>query len=177
MTIGTSFLQSAVKRLLYYKELADKTFLVLIQKDFHYQYNEESNSIAVIVQHVAGNMISRWTDFLTTDGEKDWRNRDQEFEKKLITKDEIIAFWEKGWSCCIHSLQSLTENDLLKTIRIRNEELVVIDAINRQLAHYPYHVGQIIFIAKMIKDRDWKSLSIPRKGSEQFNEFFKANKK
>jgi hypothetical protein len=169
MDIGTSFLQSAIKKLLYYKELADKTFLTLSEKDFHYQYNEESNSIAVIIQHIAGNMISRWTDFLTTDGEKEWRNRDSEFEKTLLTKDAIIAFWEKGWNCCMNSLQSLTENDLLKTISIRDEELIVVDAINRQLAHYPYHVGQIIYIAKMIKNSEWQSLSIPKNKSAQFN--------
>jgi hypothetical protein len=173
MSIGTTFLQSAIKRLLYYKELGDKTFFTLHEKDFHYQYNEESNSIAVIIQHIAGNMISRWTDFLTSDGEKEWRNRDKEFEKVLLTKQELIAFWEKGWNCCISSLQSLTEADLLQTIYIRKEGLVAIDAINRQLAHYPYHVGQIIYIAKMIKNDTWQSLSIPKNSSVQFNESFK----
>jgi hypothetical protein len=177
MTMGTTFLQSTIKRLLYYKELADKTFVTLTEKDFHYQYNAESNSIAIIIQHIAGNMISRWTDFLTTDGEKEWRNRDIEFEKILLTKKDIIAFWEKGWDCCINALQSLTENDLLKTIHIRNEALIVVDAINRQLAHYPYHIGQIIYIAKMIKDSEWQSLSIPKKGSAQFNDSYASRGK
>ncbi len=170
MDVGNIFLQSVIKRLLYYKDLADKTFLVLEEKDFHYQFNEESNSIAVIIQHVAGNMLSRWTDFLTTDGEKDWRNRDEEFELKNLSKDDLLKFWEKGWNCCMNSIRSLTEEDLLKTIYIRSEPLIVIDAINRQLAHYPYHVGQIIYIGKMIKDANWQSLSIPRNASVQYND-------
>ncbi|MBK7883954.1 MAG: DUF1572 family protein [Chitinophagaceae bacterium] len=175
MTTGTAFLQSIIKRLLYYKELADKTFLTLEENNFHYQYNEESNSIAIIIQHIAGNMISRWTDFLTSDGEKEWRNRDKEFEKKLLTKEEIIDLWEKGWHCCMSSLQSLTEADLLAIIYIRGEKLIALEAINRQLAHYPYHVGQIIYIAKMIKNSKWQSLSIPKNGSEQFNDFLKKD--
>lgn len=176
MTLGTSFLQSVVKRLLYYKDLADKTFAVLNNEDFHYQYNNESNSIAIIVQHVAGNMLSRWTNFLTSDGEKEWRNRDTEFVKKPSTKAEMIDAWENGWNCCINSLRSLNKDDLLKTIEIRGEKLLVIDAINRQLAHYPYHVGQIIYIGKMIQGKNWKSLSIPLNESIQFNDSFKKMK-
>lgn len=159
---GTIFLQSAVKRLGYYKELGDKTLAVLNDADLHYQPNEESNSIAIIIQHVSGNMLSRWTDFLTSDGEKEWRNRDQEFEIIPLTKEQLVAMWEKGWSVCLGAINSLTEDDLLKTIYIRQEPLSVIDAINRQLAHYPYHVGQIIYMAKMIRNEKWESLSIPR---------------
>lgn len=159
---GSIFLQSAVKRLSYYKELGDKTFAALSDADFHYQPNEESNSIAIIIQHVSGNMLSRWTDFLTTDGEKEWRNRDQEFEIINSTKEQLITVWEKGWSVCLAAINNLTEDDLLKTIYIRQEGLSVIDAINRQLAHYPYHVGQIIYVAKMIRNEKWESLSIPR---------------
>jgi hypothetical protein len=169
MSLGTIFLQSAIKRLLSYKELGDKTFAQLNDADFHYQPNEESNSIAVIIQHVYGNMLSRWTDFLTTDGEKEWRNRDTEFELHQQTKQQLIELWEKGWTCLLDTLHSLTEDDLLKTIHIRNEPLSVTDAINRQLAHYPYHVGQIIYIGKIIKDKNWSSLSIPRGKSEEFN--------
>ncbi len=169
MSLGTIFLQSVIKRMLSYKELGDKTFTQLTDADFHYQPNEESNSIAVIIQHVYGNMLSRWTDFLTTDGEKEWRNRDTEFEIKQQTKEQLIELWEKGWACLLDTLHSLTEDDLLKTIHIRNEPLSVIDAINRQLAHYPYHVGQIIYIGKIIKDKNWSSLSIPRGKSEEFN--------
>ena len=159
---GTIFLQSAVKRLSYYKELGDKTFTTLNDADLHYRPNEESNSIAIIIQHISGNMLSRWTDFLTSDGEKEWRNRDQEFEIIPLTKEQLVAMWEKGWSVCLGAINSLTEDDLLKTIYIRQEPLSVIDAINRQLAHYPYHVGQIIYMAKMIRNEKWESLSIPR---------------
>lgn len=175
-SIGGEFLLSAIKRLSYYKELGDKTFAVLNTEDFHFTPNQESNSIAVIIQHVSGNMLSRWTDFLTTDGEKEWRNRDTEFEVKEASKDQLIQLWDKGWHCCLDAIKNLTEDDLLKTIYIRGEGLSVIDAINRQLAHYPYHVGQIIYVAKMIQDDKWKSLSIPKNKSSDFNQQMKAEK-
>ncbi len=162
-TIATTFLQSAIKRLLYYKDLGDKTLSRLNDADFHFQPNEESNSIAIIIQHVSGNMLSRWTDFLTTDGEKEWRQRDAEFELQNLSKNELIDMWKKGWICCINTLQLITPDDLLKTITIRQEALSVTDAINRQLAHYPYHVGQLIYIAKIVQSHQWESLSIPRK--------------
>jgi hypothetical protein len=170
MSIGKSFLQSAIKRLSYYKELGDKTLEQLNDADFHFQPNEESNSIAIIIQHTAGNMLSRWTNFLTTDGEKEWRNRDVEFEEQHLTKQQLVDFWQKGWHCLLGALNTLTDEDLLKTIYIRSEGLLVIDAINRQLAHYPYHVGQIIYVAKIIKNKDWQNLSIARGNSAQFNE-------
>lgn len=169
MNIETIFLQSVLKRLRYYKELGDQTLSVLSTADLHLAPNEESNSIAVIVQHMSGNMLSRWTDFLTSDGEKEWRNRDVEFEIKDMPKEAIIETWNKGWNCCLDAIGSLTVEDLSKTIYIRSEALIVMDAINRQLAHYPYHVGQIIYIAKMIRNRDWQSLSIPRQQSDAFN--------
>ncbi|MGC4104238.1 DUF1572 family protein [Ferruginibacter sp.] len=169
MNTGTIFLQSAVKRLGYYKELGDKTLAQLNEADLHYQPNEASNSIAIIIQHMAGNMLSRWTDFLTSDGEKDWRNRDTEFEEQQLSKEQLLAFWEKGWRCCLDAISALTEDDLLKTIYIRGEGLTVVDAINRQLAHYPYHVGQIIFAAKLITGNNWHNLSIAKGQSEQFN--------
>lgn len=169
MSLGNSFLQSAIKRLGYYKELADKTFLQLSETDFHFCPNAESNSIAIIIQHMAGNMLSRWTDFLTTDGEKEWRNRDVEFEEQQLSHQQLLEFWEKGWNCCLGALKSLHEEDLLKTIYIRNEGLLAIDAINRQLAHYPYHVGQIIYLAKIIRNENWQSLSIARGSSEKYN--------
>ena len=174
MNLGTEFLKSAIKRLSYYKELGDKTFEQLNDADFHFQPNEESNSIAIIIQHTAGNMISRWTDFLTSDGEKEWRNRDVEFEEQNLTKQQLVDFWQKGWNCCLGSLNSLAEDDLLKTIYIRSEGLLAIDAINRQLAHYPYHVGQIIYLAKIIKDKDWQNLSIAKNNSEIFNRQIQA---
>ncbi|MBS1512628.1 MAG: DUF1572 family protein [Bacteroidetes bacterium] len=170
MTTESIFLSSAIKRLQSYKDLADKTFAQLTDADFHYQPNEGSNSIAIIIQHVAGNMLSRWTDFLTSDGEKDWRNRDTEFEEQHWDKAALIAYWEKGWACCLDAIAALTPEDLLKTITIRGEGLIVIDAINRQLAHYPSHVGQIVYIGKMITGSQWKSLSIPKGQSQQFND-------
>lgn len=169
MSIGNLFLQSAIKRLRYYKELGEKTFEQLQDEDFHFQPDPESNSIAVIIQHMAGNMLSRWTDFLTADGEKEWRNRDVEFEEQHLTKQQLIGFWQKGWDCCLGTLKSLTEDDLLKTILIRKEGLSAVDAINRQLAHYPYHVGQIIYLAKMIKKEHWQTLSIAKGQSVQYN--------
>ncbi|MES2848434.1 MAG: DUF1572 family protein [Bacteroidota bacterium] len=174
--VASVFLDSVIKRLSYYKESGNKTFAVLDTKDLHFTPNEESNSIAIIIQHVSGNMLSRWTDFLTSDGEKDWRNRDTEFETKELSKEQLIEIWEKGWDCCLAAIKNLNEDDLLKTIYIRNEGLSVVDAINRQLAHYPYHVGQIIYIAKMIKNQEWKSLSIPRKKSTDFNQEMRAAK-
>lgn len=167
--IGTEFLQTSIRRVKYYKDLADKTFEQLTDNDFHYQYNEASNSIAVIIQHMSGNMLSRWTNFLTEDGEKAWRQRDDEFAVHDYDKQQLLEIWEKGWKCYLDTLGSLQEDDLLKIVRIRNEELTVIDAINRQLAHYPYHVGQIVYIGRMIKDQSWKNLSIPKGHSIQYN--------
>ncbi|MFM6924373.1 MAG: DUF1572 family protein [Ferruginibacter sp.] len=173
-TPGSIFLQSAIKRIGYYKELGDKTLAQLTDADLHFQPNEESNSIAIIIQHTAGNMLSRWTDFLTSDGEKEWRNRDTEFEEQQLTKQQLADLWQKGWDCCLGTLQALTEEDLLKTIYIRSEGLPVIDAINRQLAHYPYHVGQIVYLGRVIKNKAWQNLSISRGNSEQFNREMQA---
>ena len=174
MSIEKSFLESAIKRLSYYKDLGDKTFEQLADADFHFKPNEESNSIAIIIQHIAGNMLSRWTDFLTTDGEKEWRNRDMEFEEQPLSKQQLVDFWQKGWDCLLDALNSLSPEDLLRTIYIRNEGLLVIDAINRQLAHYPYHVGQIIYVAKVIKNNNWQNLSIAKGHSAQFNQQMNA---
>lgn len=173
--IAAAFLESAIKRLSYYKELGDKTFAVLDTAGFHFT-NQESNSIAIIIQHMSGNMLSRWTDFLTTDGEKEWRQRDAEFETSHATKEQLIASWEKGWACCLGAIKSLQEDDLMKTIYIRSEGLSVVDAINRQLAHYPYHVGQIVYVGRMIQDNKWESLSIPKNKSNEFNAQMKTGK-
>ena len=169
MTLGSTFLQSAIARSAYYKELGDNSFAQIGDADFHAQPNEVSNSIAVIIRHVAGNMLSRWTNFLDEDGEKAWRLRDQEFEEPDLDHAGLIALWEKGWDCYLSALRSLTEADLLRTITIRSEPLTVVDAINRQLAHYPYHVGQIVYLARLLKGEGWKSLSIPKGDSEAFN--------
>ena len=167
--VGKEFITSATKRLKYYKDLGDKTFAQLNDWDFHYQPNEESNSIAIIIQHMAGNMLSRWTNFLTEDGEKEWRQRDDEFAIHEYKKEQLLELWEKGWACFLDALESLKKKDLKKTIYIRLEPLSVIDAINRQLAHYPYHVGQIIHIAKIIKGKNWSNLSIPKGQSQTYN--------
>ena len=169
MSLAATFLNSYMKRISYYKELADKTFEQLNEADFHYQPNEVSNSIAIIIQHMVGNMLSRFTNFLTEDGEKEWRNRDTEFEEQQLSKEELLQKWKDGWACVLNAINDLTEDDLLQTISIRSEELTVMDALNRQMAHYPYHVGQIVFIGRMIKNKDWLSLSIPKGASDAFN--------
>lgn len=170
MSIAKEYLSTSLRRLKYYKELGDKTFEQLNEWDFHYQPNEESNSIAIIIQHMAGNMLSRWTNFLTEDGEKEWRRRDEEFEIKQYNKQQLIELWEAGWNCFFNTLASLKKKELKKTVHIRNEPLTVIDAVNRQLAHYPYHIGQIIFLAKIIKNKNWQNLSIPKGGSQAYNQ-------
>jgi len=167
MSLGSIYLESVINRMIGYKELADKTFSQLEEKDFHFQPNETSNSIAIIIQHMSGNMMSRWTNFLTEDGEKTWRARDEEFEEQKHSREQLMDIWNKGWECMLQSLRSLTENDLLKTIHIRNEPLSAVDAINRQLAHYPYHIGQILYIGKIIKDDQWKNLSMPKRKRQE----------
>ncbi|HLR37727.1 MAG TPA: DUF1572 family protein [Chitinophagaceae bacterium] len=158
-----SFINIIKKRLLIYKELGDKTFLQLEESDFHYKKFETENSVYVIVNHMRGNMLSRFTDFLTTDGEKEWRDRADEFrENNNVDKERIIEKWEEGWNCLMHTLQGLQDKDLSKKITIRGEEHLVVDALLRQVAHYAYHVGQIVYIAKHLKGNDWKSLSIPK---------------
>ena len=163
------YLNSVSIQFRYYKMLAEKTFAQLSDKELFWQYNEESNSIATIVKHLSGNMLSRWTDFLTTDGEKEWRNRDTEFENDLKTRKDLFSLWNQGWSCLFEALTSLSGDDLEKEIYIRNQGHTVMEAINRQLAHYPYHVGQIVFIGKMASGTNWVSLSIPKGKSNEVN--------
>ncbi|MBC7947535.1 MAG: DUF1572 family protein [Chitinophagaceae bacterium] len=169
-SLGKEFLETAIRRLKYYKDLGDKTFAQLNDADFYFQPNSESNSIAIIIQHMTGNMLSRWTNALTEDGEKDWRRRDEEFTTHDYSKEQLIGIWEEGWNCFISALSSFQEEDLLKTIHIRQESLSLVDAINRQLAHYPYHIGQIIYVGRMIKDGEWKNLSIQKGQSQQYNQ-------
>jgi hypothetical protein len=158
-----------IKQFEYYKMLGEKTFLQLTDEKLFWQYNDQSNSIAMIVNHLSGNMLSRWTDFLTTDGEKSWRNRDREFESYLTTRTEVLQTWDAGWNCLFEALDALTEEDLEKEILIRNQKHSVLEAISRQLAHYPYHIGQIVFLGKMICDENWTSLSIPKGNSVLYN--------
>jgi hypothetical protein len=164
-----SYLTSIKKRFQDYKSMGERVFAQLDNEQLFWQFNEESNSIAIIVQHLSGNMLSRWTDFLTSDGEKTWRNRDAEFESDIKTRAELLNSWNTGWECLLKALNSLQEEDLQKEVLIRNEPHEVIDAINRQLAHYPYHIGQIVFIGKMVAGTNWKSLSIPKGQSDSFN--------
>lgn len=159
-----------LKRFQYYKDIGDKTLPQLSEDQFFWQYNQESNSIAIIIKHLAGNMLSRWTNFLTEDGEKDWRNRDLEFTNTFKTKDEVLEYWEKGWRCLFEALEQITDENISSTIYIRGEAHSVLDAVFRQLAHYPYHIGQIIYIAKMMKNQDWQTLSIARNKSADFNQ-------
>lgn len=166
----TNYLESATKQFEYYKSLGEKTFAQLSDDQLFWKYNEESNSIATIVKHLAGNMLSRWTDFLSSDGEKEWRNREAEFENEGMDKASLMAKWNEGWDCLFKALASLNETNFNGTIYIRNQGHTIMDAINRQLAHYPYHIGQIVFIGKMVKDSNWASLSIPRGGTKQYNE-------
>ncbi len=165
-----NYLESVKKQFLYYKTLGEKAIDQLEPEQLFVSVNEDTNSIATIVKHLSGNMLSRWTDFLTTDGEKEWRNRDGEFEETIKTKVEVLEIWNKGWDCFFEALNGLKPEQLSKIIYIRNEGHTVIEAINRQLAHYPYHVGQIVFYAKMLKESEWTSLSIPKNKSNTYNE-------
>jgi len=158
-----------IKRFEYYKSLGDRVFEQLSGEQVFWQYNDESNSIAVIVKHIAGNMLSRWTRFLTEDGEKSWRHRDEEFVNTFTTKEEVKDYWEKGWKCLFDALNQINDDNIYSTIYIRGEAHTVIDAVLRQLAHYPYHIGQIVYIAKMIKNNEWQTLSIARNKSQEFN--------
>ena len=137
--------------------------LQITEEEFFRQPEPESNSIAFVVKHVAGNLSSRWTDFLTTDGEKEWRDRDSEFEPDKADRAQIMEKWDKGWSVLFHTLESLTQNDLAKIVTIRNEPHSVLEAINRGLAHVSYHAGQIVYLAKMFKSVQWKTLTIPKR--------------
>lgn len=164
-----SYLTSLQKQFLYYKSLGEKAINQLEEEQLYLQFNPESNSIAILVHHLAGNMLSRFTDFLTTDGEKSWRNRDEEFTNPFQSKKELLEYWDKGWDCLFNTLEELTESDLEKTVYIRNDGHTVTEALNRQLAHSPYHIGQIVFIAKVLKNEDWQTLSIPRNQSSEYN--------
>lgn len=169
METNNQYLESVKKQFLYYKTIGEKAMAQLEPEQLFVAVNEDTNSIAVIVKHLSGNMLSRWTDFLTSDGEKEWRNRDGEFEQTLKTKEELMMLWDKGWNCFFDAINALTPEQLSQIIYIRNEGHTVMEAINRQLAHYPYHVGQIVFYAKMLKQSDWTSLSIPKNKSNDYN--------
>lgn len=166
---NSSYLESAIKQFKYYKRLGDKTFEQLSYEELQNEFAQGSNSISIIVKHLAGNMLSRWTHFLTEDGEKSWRHRDSEFMNSYTSKEALIEHWNAGWNCLFNALDSLTENDLNAIIYIRNQGHTVTEAINRQLCHYAYHVGQIVFLGKLIKGNQWHSLSIPKGDSSKYN--------
>lgn len=158
-----SYLKSVTSQLNHYKSLAEKAIAQLPDEKLCWQPNEESNSIATIIRHMSGNMLSRFTDFLVSDGEKPWRKRDEEFENPVCTRNELMAIWEKGWQCVFDTLATLDESHLENIVYIRNEAHTVTEALNRQLAHYPYHVGQIVYIAKMLTAGSWQGLTMPKK--------------
>lgn len=157
------FLPYSIKIFKQYKSYGEKAMAQIPDASLFAIRNERCNSIAIIIQHLSGNMISRWTDFLSTDGEKSWRDRDGEFELHTESREALMKNWEDGWACTLQCLESLTEQDLQKTVSIRNENHTVMEAIMRQIAHYANHVGQIIHIAKEYSDEQWVSLTIPKK--------------
>lgn len=169
METSSIYLESVKKQMLYYKTIAEKAMEQLEVEQLFISVNENTNSIATIVRHMSGNMLSRWTDFLTTDGEKVWRKRDEEFENTIQTREELLNIWNEGWNCFFSAINDLQPDDLSRIIYIRNEGQTALDAINRQLAHYPYHIGQIVFYAKMLKKEEWNSLSIPKNKSKDYN--------
>jgi len=169
MEANSQYLESAKKQFLYYKLLGEKAIGQLENEQLFISMNEDTNSIAQIVKHLSGNMLSRWTDFLASDGEKEWRNRDDEFVDTYKSKTELLENWNKGWDCLFNAINHLKPEQLSDIIYIRNEGHSVVEAINRQLAHYPYHIGQLVFYAKLLKKTEWESLSIPKNKSGDYN--------
>jgi hypothetical protein len=171
-SLGKHYLEDAIANFRGYKKLAEGAFVQVSDEQFFLALDEEANSIAVIIKHMVGNMLSRWTDFLTSDGEKPNRNRDMEFViTPETTRDGLLADWEKGWACVFDAIEALQPEDLMKIVLIRGEEHTVVKAINRQMTHYGYHIGQIVFLAKHFRSAEWKSLSIPRNRSAEFNTY------
>ena len=168
--IVQNYHEDAVKALKAYKKLADKAIAQVNDDELFVTLDEESNSVAVVMKHMAGNMFSRWTDFLTSDGEKPDRNRDMEFViESNTTKADVLDYWERGWACVFAAVEPLTPEDFEKTVLIRGEPHTIVQAINRQLMHYSYHIGQIVYLAKHFRSAEWSSLSIPRNKSAEFN--------
>jgi hypothetical protein len=159
-----------------YKKLAERAIEQVTDDEYFRALDEESNSIAVVVKHIGGNLRSRWTDFLTTDGEKPDRHRDSEFVAESDSRESLTEFWETGWNAVLSTLESLRTEDFGKTVQIRGEDFSVVKAINRALAHTAYHVGQITFLAKHFRASEWKNLSVPRGQSGEFNTFLAENK-
>ena len=170
--LAEEYLADAIASFRSYKKLADKAIAQVTDEELFVTLDEESNSVAVVIKHMAGNMISRWTDFLTTDGEKPDRTRDMEFViESNTTRDVVISYWERGWKCVFDAIEPLTPVDFERRVSIRGQEHTIVQAINRQLSHYSYHIGQIAFLAKHFRSSEWQSLSIPRNRSAAFNKF------
>ncbi len=169
MNFPDHYLQNITREFRRYKALGDKTFSQVNEEQIQWRIHEESNSIAIIVKHMVGNMLSRWTQFLTEDGEKPWRHRDREFEDPYRSKSEMLEAWESGWKCVFDALGQIDQQNFNTEVTIRGEKHSIIEALNRQLGHYAYHVGQIVMTARGILGTDWQSLSIPKGGSEEFN--------
>lgn len=167
--MSDSYFTSARKQFAYYKMLGEKTIAQLPDEALFWQPDPTTNSIAIIVKHLWGNMLSRWTDFLDSDGEKDWRERDAEFNADIADRAELMEKWEAGWACLFQAIEPLSATDLERIVHIRNQGHTVCEAINRQLCHYAYHIGQIVYIGKQLRGADWESLTIPRGASAQFN--------
>ena len=177
-SLGQHYLADALQTFRDYKKLAEGALAQISDEDFFRTIDDESNSIAVNMKHMAGNMLSRWTDFLTTDGEKPERDRDIEFVMLPgTTKDQMLAYWEKGWKCVFDAIEPLQPDDLMRIILIRGQEHTVVQAINRQLAHYAYHTSQIVYLAKHFRSAEWHSLSVPRNKSAEFNAYLEEKMK
>ncbi len=168
--IRTNYLSDAVLSFRNYKKMAERTIEQVSDEEFFRTIDAESNSIAILVKHIAGNARSRWSDFLTSDGEKADRNRDKEFELIGDTRESLMQFWESGWQTLFDAIEPLTADDLEKKVTIRGEAHTVVEAINRQLTHYAYHIGQIVFLAKHLRSTEWMTLSVPRNHSAAFNQ-------
>ncbi|MFI5183531.1 MAG: DUF1572 family protein [Vicinamibacteria bacterium] len=166
MSLGAHYLETAIRDFRKLKNLGEGALAQVADDHLHVSLDPESNSLAILVRHLAGNMLSRWTDFLTTDGEKPRRNRDSEFEGGAAGRSELLALWEQGWSCLFATLVALRPDELELRVRIRGEELSALEAIDRQMSHYGQHVGQIVFLAKHLSGDRWRSLSIPRGRSD-----------
>jgi hypothetical protein len=169
LQFSTSYVQDSLTLFHYDKGLAERAMAQVTDEQLGAVLDNEMNSIAIIVKHMAGNMRSRWTDFLTTDGEKSDRNRDSEFLDAPATREQLMSMWETGWQLVFQALEPLSEEDLGRTVTIRGEPHSVMQAINRQIAHYSYHCGQIVFLAKHLRNANWQCLSVPRNSSAEFN--------
>jgi len=167
--LATHYLEEARRQMRGHKRMSEGAMAQLGDHEFFLTLDPESNSVAILVKHLAGNMRSRFTDFLTTDGEKTDRFRDREFEvTAATTRTEVMQWWEEGWSCVLGAIEALKPDDVMRTVTIRGEPHTVLQAINRQIAHYAAHIGQIVFLAKHLRSSEWKTLTIPRGKSEEF---------